>query len=408
MTSKFFPIKTATACKLKWTWNTVYLAAGISGSCHRTAYETITPDTFDNFHNTDLKQQDRLAMLSGQWPETSCKYCKEIEQSGGRSDRMHHLDIPGLIPKELDSNLTATAISPRVLEVYLNNTCNLSCLYCSEVNSSKIDFENKKFGPFEQNGVLLDATFVNRSNDLFPLLYDWIDKNYHTLERLHIVGGEPFFQKEFNTIVEFLQTQSNSNCDIIIITNLMVSQKILVKYLDVFERMIDEKRIKSLGITCSIDCWGPEQEYVRTGLDLVQWTQNFEYLLEQPWLNVNINQVITPLTIKTMPELLKRIHVWNKKKSIGHSFSVAAPGPSYLVPKIFGPGEFDKDFETIVQLMKDLGPSAEYIKGIQHEYLHSTSNNEEIRNLIIFLNEKDRRRNTNWRELFPWLKKYVV
>ena len=83
-----------------------------------------------------------------------------------------------------------------------------------------------------------------------------------------------------------------------------------------------------------------------------------------------------------------------------------------MVPKIFGPGEFDKDFETILQLMpvdtNEQRDAKEYMEGIAQEYLTSTANPEEIKKLIVFLNEKDRRRNTNWRELFPWLEKYVV
>jgi len=405
---KIFPIRTATACKLKWTWNTVYLSSGISGSCHRTAYESITPDSFSNFHNTDLKQLERKQMLDGHWPDTSCVYCREIEESGGFSDRMRHLTIPGAIPNELDNDYQAVNVKPKLLEVYLNNTCNLSCLYCAEVNSSKIDAENKKFGQFEQDGVILDSTFVNKSEELFPVFFAWIKENYHTLERLNIVGGEPFFQKEFDTLLDFLQDNKNPQCEINIISNLMLPTKMLVKYIDIFKTMISKNKIKRLDVTCSIDCWGAQQEYVRTGLDLETWTNNFEYLLEQKWLTVNINQVVTPLTIKTMPELLERLQTWSKKKQIGHYFSVAAPGPSYFVPKIFGPGEFDKDFEKIIQLMSDSGVALEYMQGIQHEYLHSTADPAEIKKLIVFLNEKDRRRNTNWRELFPWLEKYVV
>lgn len=405
---KIFPIRTATACKLKWTWNTVYLSTGISGSCHRTAHELITPATFGNFHNTDRKQNERQKMLNGQWPDNSCGYCREIEESGGFSDRMRHLTIPDAIPTELDTDPTAVNINPRILEVYLNNTCNLSCLYCTEFNSSKIESENKKFGQFNQGGIVLDTNFVNKSEKLFPVFLDWIKENYHTLEIMNIVGGEPFFQKEFDILLDFLQNSKNKNCEINIISNLMVPTKMLIKYIDIFKSMIIEQKIKRLDITCSIDCWGAEQEYVRTGLDLDTWTNNFEYLLEQKWLRININQVVTPLTIKTMPALLERLNQWSKKKQIGHYFSVAAPGPSYFVPKIFGPGEFDKDFEKIIQLMADSGVALEYMKGIQHEYLTSTSNPEEIKKLIIFLNEKDRRRNTNWRELFPWLEKYVV
>ena len=37
---------------------------------------------------------------------------------------------------------------------------------------------------------------------------------------------------------------------------------------------------------------------------------------------------------------------------------------------------------------------------------NSIYNKEETLKLITYLDELDRRRNTNWRELFPWLIKY--
>jgi hypothetical protein len=49
---KYFPIKTATACQLKWAWSTINLPKGITQSCHR-----VDPHPFDinsfNFHNTE-------------------------------------------------------------------------------------------------------------------------------------------------------------------------------------------------------------------------------------------------------------------------------------------------------------------------------------------------------------------
>ena len=51
------------------------------------------------------------------------------------------------------------------------------------------------------------------------------------------------------------------------------------------------------------------------------------------------------------------------------------------------------------------------MSGIFSQMLNSLPDYDEIKKLIIFLNEKDRRRNTDWEVLFPWLteyKKYVV
>jgi hypothetical protein len=53
MSDKFFPIKTETACKLKWAWSTIRLYTGQSHSCHRVNGSVVDTDSnnFD-FHNT--------------------------------------------------------------------------------------------------------------------------------------------------------------------------------------------------------------------------------------------------------------------------------------------------------------------------------------------------------------------
>ena len=153
MSDKFFPIKTETACQLKWNWSTLFLNTGVTKSCHRTAESVLTPENFFNFHNTELKLSDRRRMLEGQWPEHSCSYCREIEEAGGVSDRLRQVSIPNLVPPELDADPSAINISPTIVEVFFNNACNMGCLYCSSKLSSTIETENRKFGDFSKDGV---------------------------------------------------------------------------------------------------------------------------------------------------------------------------------------------------------------------------------------------------------------
>jgi hypothetical protein len=171
--------------------------------------------------------------------------------------------------------------------------------------------------------------------------------------------------------------------------------------------LVARRKLKRLDFTASIDCWGPEQEYIRHGLRLDQWTQNFEYLVSQRWIKLQINQTIASLSIKTMPELLTKLAEWNQIRPVGHYFSVTEPGPSYLRPNIFGPGVFDKDFDLILSIMPnntDQDKSAvKYMSGIANQIENSTINTVEINKLFVFLNENDRRRNSNWKTLFPWL-----
>jgi hypothetical protein len=111
-----------------------------------------------------------------------------------------------------------------------------------------------------------------------------------------------------------------------------------------------------------------------------------------------------------MPDLLIKLREWRKDRKIGHWISGVSPGPSYLKGEIFENKEFEYDFIRILNLMpKDTDEektAVEYMEGIFKQILNADQNDKEIKKLITFLNEKDRRRNTNWRELFPWLIKY--
>jgi len=409
MTDKYFPIKTQTACQLKWAWSTLFLNSGSTASCHRTAFSKLTPENFYNFHNTPLKQQDRARMLKGEWPENNCSYCKNIEAAGGISDRVRMSAIPGLSPTELEIDPTALVVDPTLVEVYFNNTCNLGCLYCNDKLSSVIEQENLKHGSFNKSGVTLVSEFQSQYKNLVPYFWQWFEKNFQKIKRLHVLGGEPFYQQEFKKLIDMIEQYPNADCELNIVTNLMIDQEKLQQFVEKFQKLLVARKLKRIDITCSIDCWGKEQEYVRWGLDLQRWEDNFNFLLKKKWLTININQTIMCLTIKTMPELLEQLAVWRKQRKVGHFFSAADPAPEYFKTNVLDGNIFATDIEHIMSLMPDNTEqnllAKDYMQGILMPIRNSKSNQDEMRNLKIFLDEKDRRRNTNWMETFPWLVK---
>lgn len=62
--------------------------------------------------------------------------------------------------------------------------------------------------------------------------------------------------------------------------------------------------------------------------------------------------------------------------------------------------------KEIQELNKEMLGDKEYTKyvdSIFKEILETPTNEEKIRELKIFLDEIDKRRNSNWSEVFPWL-----
>ena len=402
-----FPIRSATACQLKWTWSTIYLTTENTASCHRTNHHKFDTTTFD-FHNTPEKINDRARMMLGVWPEQGCDYCKNIEDAGGQSDRITNLNFPGIYsPPELDRDPVAARVTPRMLEVYLDNTCNLKCLYCGPHFSSLWDAENKQHGRFQRGNLVISNAFEKSSNieSNKQKLFDWVRTHGHELTVFNILGGEPLFQKDLEDYLDLFRQHPAPHLKLQIFTNLNTPLKHLIKIVTQVKELVDTHHIREFEITASLDCWGPEQEYVRYPLDLKVWEENFNYLLTQSWINLIINSTITPLTVKTLPELLAKIKQWNQRRPVYH-YQNSVNSPSYMFIDIFG-DIFREDFARALELKPTGTPETDmsraYLDGIAQQSVSGQPNVAEIQKLYDFLNEIDRRRATDWRTTFPWL-----
>lgn len=404
-----FPIRTETSCQSKWTWSTIWLNKLSSSSCHRVNAVPFSLDQFDNFHNLPSKQRDRKLMLAGKWPGNGCEYCRDIEYAGGHSDRQHNLEIRNLTPPELETDPTAVVVTPRLVEIFAQNTCNMSCIYCHPDLSSKIAQENIKFGEFRANGVHIPVVKVpDTAHQYFEKFIGWLEKNIQVLRRLHLLGGETFLQHELmERVLSVIEKNPNPDLEFTIFSNMTVPDRYWNMYTQRIKYLQKMGCIKIFDLTASIDCWGAQQEYVRYGLDLNKFEQRFSWAADQDWLRLTVNQTITSMTIKTMPELIEKIKYYSQGRHIGHYFEMHI-GPRFHHPGIFAWSMWEDDFKRILDAMpKDTDNHIEAIvrmQGVQKQLQASGSHDfNEIENLHIYLDEIDRRRGTDWRSLFPYL-----
>lgn len=418
---KIFPIKSDTACLLKWAWSTINMETGTSSSCHRVDSDPIDPDNFGNFHNLPAKILARETMIRGDWPGRGCEYCHNVEKNGGVSDRLmtlqrHHGEDK--VPPELLTNPVATEVTPVVLEIYFNNTCNLSCVYCGPELSSKWNDEFRKFGEIKIQDYSKNVHVTNQIqyDRMVADLWRYLEENdrYKTIRHYQVLGGETLLQHELEQSFKFWATHPNPSLTINLITNMMIPHHQFVKKMQRVKELVDAESIYMLELTASLDCWGPEQEYVRHGLNLETWQKNFEYMLDKPWCKLSVHSCVSSLTIKTLPELIQRINHWNKQRpndmEIEHNFDLPI-GPNQKLngmhPTTFGAGVFDEDFKKIIALMPQLTEmqrsNREQMQGQSEFIKKSPRNTKRIAVLKQYLDELDRRRNTNWKSLFPWL-----
>ena len=415
---KLFPITKGLPCQLKWTHSTIYLTDGVSASCHRVLGDPLEVRNGElNFHNIPAKLEARRKMLRGEWPGRGCEHCKHIEEAGGKSDRQNHLKMEGTTaPPELDTDITAVDVTPRQLEVYWGNTCQQSCIYCGAHYSSTIQQEEKKFGEFEKEGVKINDWWKKnpKIEEHTELLFEWFENHLHELHKVFVLGGEPFLQKETFRFIEFLEKGNYPDLTLVFFSNMNIEHERFKKWIDRLNVLQKSGRLDKIQIFFSCDALGPEGEYVRTGLDLKVAIKNFEHILHHTSIEQGINSALTVTAVPGMPAMVKYINECSKIKPIYWSMMKAnqheiQPKP-YLYPGIFGNKVNDWGLREAVELFDTKTRGFEdsvkqnykiYMNGIIKEFEKREPNPLRQKQLKIYLDELDRRRNTNWKKIYP-------
>ncbi len=416
---KPFPIRKGVACQLKWTHSTVYLTDGISASCHKAGFGNYLIQNNElNFHNIPNKLEDRRKMMRGEWPGNGCEHCKHIEQAGGESDRTIHLKMEGTTyPPELDKEPEAVEVTPRLLEVYWGNTCNQKCIYCASHYSSQIHQEEKRFGLFDKDGVTLDYNRFRLNPNIerdTELLFKWFDKNLQKLHKIIVLGGEPFLQKETFRFIEMLENNSYPDLTLVFFSNHNVEHERFKGWIERLDKLQKSGRLDKVQIFFSCDAFGPEGEYVRTGLDLQLALKNFEHILHKTNIEQGINSALTVTAVPGMPQMVDYINQCSKIKPIYWSMTKAAnrddKNNPYLYPGIFGSKINDWGLVEAIDLF-DVNTNGypdtvkvnhkKFMQGNTIEFNSLLPDLVRMKQLKIYLKELDRRRNTDYTKIFP-------
>jgi organic radical activating enzyme len=423
-----FPIKTETACLLKWNWSTIRLTTGTTQSCHRNQPIPFALENFQNFHNLPEKIKQREDMLAGKWPtrpfelynsHDNCDYCKKIEEAGGTSDRMYqNATMTDQTPDELVVDQTATHVSPAVLEIYIDNRCNLACNYCSSNNSSRIEKELIKHRDNKVNldfysapSLALNDGFYrflppDEKEKYFQAFLDYMSSEKgKRLRRLNILGGEPFYQPEFLKILEHIKLDRYPNLVICVVTNAMVGFNVFKRQLALLNELKNNGHIDRVDITISVDCWGAGQEYVRWGFKRDLFEKNVLYALSQD-VTVHINSVHSIMSFDDYLALVHKKCEWEKTSGQNIAlFGQLVGGCVHMESEMLG-GEFW--YDTFKNIKSNFPINHENDENAYNNILGSINyieqqnpNIENIKHFLTYFNEIDIRRKTDWKSTFP-------
>ena len=295
---KFIPIMnevSPTFCLAKWHHTTIYLGTGETHSCYHPAPHSIPLDEIavdpSALHNTKEKISQRAEMMRGEKP-SGCQYCWNIEALGEDyiSDRLERNSTIYTEERLGDIKEAPLApVNPQYIEISFGNECNFKCGYCHPKHSSAYYKEIKDHGPYtmvknHRNDIDWFQIHEEERNPYVAAWWQWWPEVRKTLTILRITGGEPLLQQSTWRLFDELEQNPLPNLELNINTNLGAKPVIIDRFIDKVNTLVEKGCIRDFKVFTSMDTWGPQAEYIRTGLDLTVWERNFKRYLERTTL----------------------------------------------------------------------------------------------------------------------------
>ena len=185
----------------------------------------------------------------------------------------------------------------RLIDVQLifDNTCNLKCRSCNTNYSSKWREESiDRNIPFWETTAEINMNDIERSA-FWKTMDDWTKD----VMRMEIMGGEPFYMKEFKQFVDYLiDTGRSKNVALTLSTNGTIADK------DFLDKMV--KNFRDIAFSVSIDGVEDKFTYLRHPGKWDEVKANLDYYYElhnsdHP-VFVQITHTVTALNILYLPD----------------------------------------------------------------------------------------------------------
>jgi len=437
-------------CLAKWTQVTLQLQNGHNHSCHHPRTHKINLNEIKRnpsaLHNTGYKKKRRREMLTGSRPK-ECDYCWNVEDTSDRfSDRVFKSAESWSLPhmEEITNSDWREDYNPKYVEVAFSNACNFKCSYCGPAYSSTWMEEINKHGGYPTTDKFNDNMWLERENkmpiphrDYNPYVeafWKWWPDLYRDLHTFRITGGEPLLSKDTWGVLDYVieEKNPNKNLQLAINSNLGVPDELIDRFIEKIQKIEEGQKVREFIVFTSVDTWGKQSEYIRTGLEFNRFWDNVNKILEKcPRVNLTIMSTYNALSVPNYEKLLYGLHdlkkqyggsdrYWNSAVFLDSSY---LRYPQHQTVQIL-PKEWDKAILKQAQVADFLGvPKFDHkyigysdieIQKIKRIYDWKVTNwadkDKHVKNyrynFYKYITEHDRRRNTDFCKTFPELESF--
>ena len=372
----------------------IYFGAnGIVKPCCGTTFifGNINDTSVKEIYNSNQAQEFRKNFLDGKYP-TGCENCET-----NFNDTNNISDFQKFYNKNNSSVKIQTIIEdqkPTFVDILVSNNCNFACIGCGSNLSSTWA---KNYTDVEQviNQDIRNITPSKEWNvDIDPII-EYILEHKHSINTIHLNGGEPFMQSQFfklfdalidNKLTETIEINTHTNGSI----STYKGKNIVNDYFSKF---------KNVSIIMSLDHYGNRGHYIRYPLQEEKWLHNYNQIKQVA--NVSIQTCYSVFNCQTF-DLLEQWFLDNNIPLTSWDISIWH-GPFAYTPYVIKDNV--KYMENANNVLKKLRT-----KNNLYEFLNANPRNDiEIlkNNFKNSINLWDKKRNTNFLKTFPELSELI-
>ena len=272
----------------------------------------------------------RKELLEGRKP-AQCDTCWIDEDNGKESKRQMYNGFFDQWYKNQGTtwaeNINEEDIKLIDIQLIFGNTCNLKCRSCNPNYSSKWVEEANDRNFSEQFGI--DSDIIDMNDPVNSKFWTEFDDWTSHLGRIEIMGGEPFYVKEFrNFINKLIDSNRSQHIELSLSTNgTILDKEFLNKIINNF---------KEVAFSVSIDGVGSKFEYLRHPAKWNEVRSNLDYFYkihtdDSYPVVIQITHTVTALNVMSLGEFHEyfethypQFHIWD---NVAHY-------PKWLTPSV--------------------------------------------------------------------------
>jgi len=383
-------------CSYKFKYLKIDLVSNATYNCHAAKQHNIDFQWLSknkgNLFNTDINVSERNMMLVNQRNRSCEEICWPLEDQGAISPRLWQ---NGQIKTH-----TKVHTQPEILEIKLNDNCNLSCSYCCKEYSSawrrdlfnngqyNVDV-NERYKLTDRDKLMfkISQNEVKNTDRFQQLLYEI--KNFSKkLEEIVITGGEPLLD---NQLFDIIEAVSDGSAKINIYTGMGVDYKR-------FTRMLDRiKQVPNAMISVSAECTDKFYEFNRFGSQWHDFLEKIKVLIDSQ-IEFRFSTCITNLTVIDLASFIRQF----ANCRIGLVF---AHQPGMMAPYVLDPS-------TKQQIIQDIQSLPDHYRTQITQSIQADPSETQRQQMSEFLKEYAARRHLDL-SIYPssfleWLDIHVV